>query len=87
MGYKDEGEYLGQSASLKGSTVGFSWDIGYDFTLSKNWSGGIQLSLLSGILTEIKQTQNGITQTVKLEKEQYEGLGRMNISIGLRCNL
>ena len=87
MGLKDKGKESGQPVTAKGSTVGLVMDIGYDIAFSKNWSAGIQLSLLSGILTELNVTQNGYTQKVKLEKGQYEGLGRLNISIGLRCNL
>jgi len=87
MGYTDKGNNYGQSGIIKGSTVGLVMDIGYDIALSKNWSAGIQLSLLYGMLTELDETVNGVTRTVKLEKDQYEGLGRLNISIGLRCNL
>lgn len=87
MGFKDRGKESGQPVTIKGSTLGFTMDIGYDIAISKNWAAGIQLSLLSGILTEYDKTENGITQKVKLAKEQYEGLGRLNISIGLRCNL
>jgi len=62
-------------------------DIGYDIAFSKNWSAGIQFSLLAGVISEFDETRNGITQTLILEKDQYEGLHRLNISIGLRYNL
>ena len=87
MGFKDKAKELGNPIIINGSTVGLVMNIGYDFSLSKNWSAGIQLSLLSGILTEYNETRNGVTQKIKLEKDQYEGLGRINISIGLRYNL
>ena len=87
MGFKDEGKQSGQPVTLKGSTFGLATDIGYDIALSKNWSAGIQLSVLSGVLTSFDQTSSSGTQTIKLEKDEYEGLGRLSISIGLRCNL
>ena len=87
MGYKENATAPGNSVTMTGSTAGFVMDVGYDLAISKNWSAGIQLSLLSGVLTEMKVTSNGVTQKVKLEKDQYEGLARLNISIGLRCNL
>jgi len=87
MGFKDVGKQLGTPVTLKGSTAGFVMDIGYDITFSKNWSAGIQFSLLAGVISEFDETRNGITQTLILEKDQYEGLHRLNISIGLRYNL
>jgi len=87
MGYTEHLKVPGQSVMLKGSTAGFVMDIGYDIAFSKNWSAGIQLSILSGILTEMNRTSNGVTEKVKLEKDQFEGLHRFNISVGLRCNL
>lgn len=87
MGYKDVGNAGGQAVTIKGSTVGVSWDVGYDVAISKKWSAGIQLSLLSGVLTEVDYIVNGVSEKKKLEKDEYEGLGRLNIAIGLRCNL
>lgn len=88
MGYKDKGENALLSGTLKGGTLGLGLGIGYDFVISKNWSAGIQLSLLAGSLSEYELIgNNGAIQTIKLEKDEYEGLARMNISVGLRCNL
>jgi len=87
MGYTDKAKTPGQSAMIKGSTVGLLLDIGYDFAISKNWSVGIQLSSLMGTLTEYDFTENGYTQRKKLEKGEYEGLNRLNISFGFRLNL
>jgi hypothetical protein len=87
MGYKDQGKKLGNPVTFKGSTFGAVWNIGYDFAISGNWAAGIQLSFLSGMLTECELTENGVTRKIELEKDEYEGLGRMNISIGLRYNL
>jgi len=87
MGYRENMSVPGTTISMKGNTAGFVMDIGYDFALSKNWSAGIQLSLLSGMLSEMDITTNGVTEKVTLEKGQFEGLHRLNISVGLRCNL
>ena len=86
MGFKDEGKAFGTKGTIKGSTFGAAMDFGYDFALSETWGFGLQLSLLSGTLTNIDVTGNGRTQTVKLDKDEYEGLGRLNLSVGLRCN-
>jgi outer membrane protein W len=86
MGYIDEGKSPGQSVTIKGSTVGLSMDVGYDFAISNNWSAGVQLSLLSGVLYEMEETINGVTEKKELEEGNYEGLQRLNISIGIRYN-
>ena len=86
MGYKDRMDVSGQQIINQGSTFGMAMDFGYDIALSKNWALGFQLSLLSGTLTRYNQTVNGVTQTIELKSGSYEGLGRVNLSAGLRCN-
>ena len=71
---------------IKGNTFGTALDIGYDIGIAKNVALGLQFSMLSGSLKEFKITRNGHTETVELEKGQYEGLGRIDLTIGLRFN-
>jgi hypothetical protein len=87
MGYTDKGQVEGTPIEIKGSTVGFDMSAGFDFALTKHLSAGIQLSLISGMLTEIDETINGYTEKKTLEKGSYEGLGQFNITVGLRYNL
>jgi outer membrane protein W len=87
MGFANKAAAGGQSGTLTGNTVGLVFDIGYDIAISKDWSFGIQLSSLSGVLTEINKTVNAYTEKIKLEKGEYEGLQRLKLSVGLRCNL
>ena len=64
--------------------MGFGF--GYDIAVSENWAVGIQLSYTSGVLTQIKQSSGSSTETIKLQPEEYEGLTRFDIAIGLRFN-
>jgi hypothetical protein len=82
-GFRDEGVYY-TPMLIKGSTFGLGMDLGYDIGLSRNWAIGFQLSALAGVITEVDVTQNGSTQNVSLEKENYESLARIDFSLGLR---
>lgn len=72
---------------VTGSTLGFVVDLGYDFALSEKLALGLQLSALSGVLTSFTIDDGYQQQLVELEEDRYEGLGRIELSIGLRFNL
>nr|WP_319401432.1 hypothetical protein [uncultured Carboxylicivirga sp.] len=83
MDYTDNGRLV-NSVKISGSTLGMSFDMGYDVYLSDNFSLGFQLSFLAGTLTKIEQFDGISTTTVKLEENQYENLARIDFSVGLR---
>jgi len=70
--------------SEKGSTMGMSAGFGYDFSISRNLALGIQCSLYYGRLSEYVRTTNGSSTTIRLNKESYEKLDRLDLSVGLR---
>ena len=90
LGYTDAGTYNGQSFTIKGNTLGLALDFGYDYWFSRNMALGVRLSLISGVLKECtKETAAtkeyaATTEKIKLEKAEYEDLGRLDISVGLR---
>ncbi len=84
MGYKNNGVLISDYATLKGSTLGICWDIGYDIGISKNIAIGFQLSSLIGTLTKYELSSRNKTEIIKLEKDNYESLSRIDLSIGLR---
>lgn len=69
---------------MTGSTVGYTLDFTYDIALSENTSLGIQLSLLSGVLRQYKIDDGFRVKTFDLEEGNYEGLGRVDFSVGFR---
>jgi hypothetical protein len=87
-GYKDQAQVIagGDKITLTGNTAGISYDIGYDIGVSKDLAIGFQLSLYTGILSQFKSTKGNHTETIVLEKGQYEGLSRIAVSVGLRFN-
>lgn len=86
LGYKNNVTFF-DKFKVTGGTVGLAIDFGYDFRLGSNKAIGLQLSMVQGVLTKFKREINGKTETIKLEKEKYEGLGRIDFTIGYRVNL
>jgi hypothetical protein len=83
MGYSND-KVIIDKYKMTGSTVGLSFDIGYDFALSENLSLGFHISSLTGTLFEYVWNDGGRTETIKLEKGEYESLNRIDFSVGLR---
>ena len=85
LGYKNDAILI-SNYKLKGNTVGFCWDIGYDIGLSKNFALGFQASYTAGTLREYELSDATKVQTIKLDENNYENLSRIDLSIGLRFN-
>lgn len=83
MGYQDDKVVI-TPYKLTGNTLGSSLDIGYDIELSKKLMLGFQVSLISGTLTKYDWKDGSYTYTTKLEKDEYESLHRIDLSVGLR---
>jgi hypothetical protein len=83
MGYSND-KVIIDNYKMTGSTMGLSFDIGYDIGLSENLSLGFQVSFLTGTLFEYDWNDGTKTETIKLEKGEYESLNRIDFSVGLR---
>jgi len=85
MGYSND-KVIIDKYIMTGSTIGLSFDIGYDIGLSDNLSLGFQLSFLTGTLFEYDWKDGTTTETINLEKGEYESLNRIDFSLGLRLS-
>lgn len=83
MGYLNN-KILIDNYKMTGSTMGLAFDIGYDIGLSKNLAVGFQVSFITGTLFKYNWNDGTTTQTIKLEKGEYESLNRIDFSVGLR---
>lgn len=83
MGYSNNNIII-DKYKMTGSTLGLAFDLGYDIGLSKHVSVGFQISVLSGTLFNYNWNDGTTTQTIKLEKDEYESLNRIDFSVGLR---
>lgn len=84
MGFLQERTIVNFPLEMKGSTVGTSLDFSFDYKVVGNLMLGAQFSMLSGVLRELTYSSGDLEETFELEEEDYEGLGRIDLSIGLR---
>lgn len=68
-----------------GKTVGFAFDFGYDLLSLKSVTLGFQVSYFMASLSKFNVYDGTDVTTVKLEGF-YEGLNRLDFSLGLRFN-
>jgi hypothetical protein len=83
MGYSNN-KIVVDTYKLTGNTLGLAYGVGYDIGISENISLGFQLSLISGTLFQYTLDDGTSTETIKLEKGEYESLNRFDFSVGLR---
>ena len=86
LSYVDNGRVI-DAMSIKGGTLGACVETGIDFRLMNNLYLGASIDAIGGKLSSYQHTQDGKTETVKLEKDQYEGLYHLTASFGLRFYL
>lgn len=86
MAYKDSAVLI-DPFIIKGSTLAYLYEIGYDLSLTDKVSLGAMLSFVSGTLTDYNTNQGGSWNKVDLESDSYESLNHINLTIGLRINL
>lgn len=71
---------------LTSKTLGMLLDFGIDVPINRNSSISFIFSYTMGTLTHYDYQSNGITSTIKLDKESYENISRIDLSIGLRLS-
>lgn len=87
VSYREAGEVI-EAYSIRGWTVGFRMELGYEWRLNGRLSLGVLLSATSGVLYDLEMTDSaGGRQTVKLDRDEAENLSRLALSVGLRWNL
>lgn len=84
LGYKDKSKVLGQEITVKGSTLGTSMDVGYDIRIGKKTFLALMVSGTFGTLSKVKVDDGSGEETIELDKDDYESLGRLDFSVGLR---
>lgn len=83
VSYEDLGKVLSENLKLTGETFGANFGLGYKYEVGPNFAIGPQINLFSGLLQKYTKTDSfGNTTTIVLKKEQFEGLARIDFSIG-----
>lgn len=86
LGYRDDSTAASQSYVLSGATMGSFLSFAYDYRIGKHLALGAEVSAVSGTLTSMKQTQNGVITDVDLG-DSAEGLMHIGVTVGLRYYL
>lgn len=81
--YKDQVKSIGAPTTITGGTMGVGLEIGYGMKMNNASKLYLNLSLLSGTITKVNVENNGRKETVKLEKDEYESLSRLEVTLGL----
>ncbi|RZJ75355.1 MAG: hypothetical protein EOO45_05890 [Flavobacterium sp.] len=81
LSYKNK-QQLGENYTLKGATYGVQIAAAYRFNVTKNFSVGPQVALLSALLNKVKATgPDGYNETLRLEDGDTEDLSRLDLGI------
>lgn len=81
--YRDRVKTIGTEVTIDGGTLGVGLEVGYAVKLAKATKAFLNLSLLTGTITKVNVETGGRKETVKLDKDEFEGLGRLEVTVGL----
>ncbi len=85
--YRDEARLFYGNILITGKSFGMDGSVGLEYQIRPGLSVGTELSSFSSILKKVKMTDGSETETLSLEKENYENLSRFELSLGLRFYL
>ncbi len=82
MNYSNQAK-LDEYFTIESSTIGLQYGIGVDFGINDTYGLTIGFNYLQGTLTEFTISNDYESETIKLDKDNYESLNRIDISFGL----
>jgi len=85
--YRNEMEILAESLLITGNAPGVDVTIGFDCEITPFLSAGAEASVFGSRLKKINLTNGLEEQTQELDKENYEDLSRLEVSVGIRFKL
>lgn len=86
LGYQSYKEVVatnGNPVQITGGTAGVGLELGYGMMMRDGYKFFINLSMLTGTVTNVTVLNSGIKQKVNLEKGEYESLSRLELTVGL----
>lgn len=85
--YRDETGVFSEAVLITGKALGMDCTFGLDYRITPLISAGAELSFFASTLRSINFTDGETEQSQELEKENYENLSRMEVSVGIRFYL
>lgn len=86
LGYNNDASIGGIPFNLKGGTFGIVFDIGYDFSISNEFSLGFFAAVTLGSLSKITYDDGFTNEVIDLGDEQRESMSRIDLSIVISFN-
>lgn len=87
LGYSSKMKIGSYGEKLTGSSAGVMTNLSAEYKFAKNWGVGANIHSCAGVLTQIDIDKNGNKSTVKFDRDNYEGLGNITLSLGVRWYL
>ncbi len=81
--YRDEVEMLNEQVLIQAVSLGSNLSLGMEYFIKPKLSVGLETSLFSCQVKKMKVTTAYSSRDVELDKENYENLGRLDISLGI----
>lgn len=85
--YRNEAELFTGNYLMTGNAFGMDGSLGLEYFVRPGLSVSAELSAFYASLRKIELTNGSETQTMELEKENYENLSRFELSLGIRFYL
>ena len=85
--FRQENKSFYSPVLITGKAPGANLQLGIEYFLTKTIAFGIQGNLFQSTISKIKVNDGNSVQEVELEKEMREGLGRIDVSAGLKIYL
>lgn len=82
--YRNETRIIYSPVLLTGNALGTNLETGIEYFFSEKIAAGLGLSYFQSTLGKVTVNDGNSIQKVKLEDKQREGLGRLNLSAGLK---
>lgn len=81
--YRNIGKAVGDTVMFKGSSPGLSTSLAVSYQIIPSLSFGLQTSYIHAFLKEFTQDNGTSQQVVRLEKENYQNISRLDFSFGI----
>ena len=85
--YRNEAEYLNGFFLLQGRNAGFDTGIGVEYFITDRISASSDLSFFYSSIRKMKISDGTNSSTIDLDKNSYENLSRIELSVGIRIYL
>jgi len=85
LSYKNNATVI-SNFQLTSGALGLWWDLGLDLQLDRNLILGLSLSYTMGILRYYDYKDETTSRTINLEKDSFENISRIDVSVALKWN-